>query len=135
MEREKKKCTAWPTRLVGGKEKKSLSRTHAFSHALHQDCDVQLQRALNKEDFELAQALRAQRTRVDEALDKLKAFRAAAAAGEADPVAAAAEAVSGASSSDSIDEGLAALRIRSELAVAVEEEECVGRESFFFHQT
>ena len=110
-----------------GDTKTSLS--HNTPNALispPQDCDVQLQRALNKEDFELAQALRAQRTRVDEALDKVKAFRAAAAAGEADPLAAAAEAGGGGgptSSSDSIEEGLAALRLRSELAVAIEEEE------------
>ncbi len=85
-----------------------------------QDCDVQLQRALNKEDFELAQAFRAQRARVDDALDQLRAFRAAAAAGEVDPAAAAA---ASSSDSDSVDDGLAALRLRSDLAAAVEAEE------------
>jgi hypothetical protein len=76
-----------------------------------QDCDVQLQRALNKEDFELAQAFRAQRARVDDALDQLRAFRAAAAA------------AASSSDSDSVDDGLAALRLRSDLAAAVEAEE------------
>jgi hypothetical protein len=108
-------------------DKNSHAHTAALSLNNHhvQDCDAQLQRALNKEDFELAQALRAQRTRVDEALVKVKAFREAAAAGGEGPLAAAAGAGGGGtpSSSDSIEEGLAALRLRSELAVAVEEEE------------
>ena len=101
--------------------------SHHFTHppsrhspSQFQDCDVQLQRALNKEDFELAQAFRAQRARVDDALDQLRAFRAAAAAGEVDPAAAAA---ASSSDSDSVDDGLAALRLRSDLAAAVEAEE------------
>ena len=58
---------------------------------------------------------------MDEALDGLKAFRAAAAeGGEAAGAAAAAAATS---SSGSVDDGLAALRLRADLAAAVEGEE------------
>ena len=50
----------------------------------------------------------------------MRAFRAAAAAGEVAPAAAAA---APSSDSDSVDDGLAALRLRSDLAAAVEAEE------------
>ena len=98
------------------------------------DCDVQLNRALTKEEYELAAAVRERRAKIDEALEALRAARdllptrGGGAGGGASFSAAAAAAApappsSSASSSDQIDAALEGVRLRSELAAAIEAEE------------
>lgn len=92
------------------------------------DCDVQLNRALTKEEYELAAAVRERRGKIDEALEALRAARdllptRGGSGSGASPSSAAGASSASASSSNRIDAALEGVRLRSELATAVEAEE------------
>ena len=96
------------------------------------DCDVQLNRALTKEEYELAAAVRERRAQIDQALEALRAARdllpsrgagGGGGAASSSSSSASASASSAASSSDQIDAALEGVRLRSELAAAIETEE------------
>ena len=88
------------------------------------DCDSQLNRALIKEDFELAAAVRGRRAQIDEALEALRAARdlLPTRGGEGGAGGGPASSLSS-SSSNQIDAALEGVRLRSELAAAIEAEE------------
>lgn len=83
----------------------------ALHHFRPQDCDTQLQRALNYENFEAANAIRARRDKVDEALATLQEGKGQGGRSKQAEI------------TDLAAEGL---RLRSELQKAVEEERYVG---------
>ena len=89
------------------------------------DCDVQLNRALTKEEYDLAAAVRERRSQIDEALEALRAARdllptrgggGASSSSSSSPAAVAA-------APDQMDAALEGVRLRSELAAAIEAEE------------
>lgn len=91
------------------------------------DCDAQLNRALTKEEYELAAAVRERRAKIDEALEALRAARdllpTRGSGGGASSSSSSSPSSSPSSSSDQIDAALEGVRLRSELAAAIEAEE------------
>ena len=92
------------------------------------DCDVQLNRALTKEEYELAAAVRERRAQIDEALEALRAARdllptRGGGGGGGSGGGGASSSASASSSSDQMDAALEGVRLRSELATAIEAEE------------
>lgn len=94
------------------------------------DCDVQLNRALAKDDFELAAAVRDRRAQIDEALEALRSARdllptrgdrSSSSSSSAAPSTSAPS--SSAAATSEIDAALQGVRLRSELASAIEAEE------------
>lgn len=92
------------------------------------DCDVQLNRALTKEEYELAAAVRERRGQIDQALEALRAARdllptRGGGAASSSSSSSSFSSPSASSSSDQIDAALEGVRLRSELAAAIETEE------------
>ena len=120
-----------PPRLTQAAEASRYCYEDLVLFLLAVDCDVQLNRALTKEEYELAAAVRGRRAQIDEALGALRAARdllptrgaAGGGASSSSPAAAAAAASPSSSSSDQIDAALEGVRLRSELAAAIEAEE------------
>jgi len=114
------RAAADPRRPAPDAEVSHLAAEDVLLFLLQQDCDVGLNRALAVDEFDAAAAVRDRRDRIDAALAALTAARAAAGdEGAPDGGGAAPPASAG----DAVDAALAGVRLRAELAAAVEAED------------